>query len=155
MSQHSPKTFMAAYREENPSLCIGDIYALNNDQWQEDTTSRLAILDKIYDETMFDGSIPIGVIMYGKPWNDPEQWTLKDWGCYNTDIIMNYTQYSRKNIAAHRIQAQWRLYRRRKAVKTIEKMFLAWKHKKTHAWNPYTFEGLANLVLEFVRLEKA
>ena len=152
--QHTPQVFMAAYRETNPILRIGDLYALNDEQLQNDTKSRLAILDDIYDTTMYDGSIPIGVIMYGKPWTNPNEWTLKDWGCYTTDIIMNYTEYSRKNIAAHRIQSQWRLYRQRKAVKKIELAFLAWKHKKNFSWNPHTFEGLVYLLIDFLRIQR-
>jgi hypothetical protein len=154
-TSYAPKVWNAPYWDENPELIVGNIYAYTNDQYQTNNESRFMILTEIdYSIIMDDGSVPIVGISWGKPWTDPDQWTLKEWGMYNSDLILDYTKYCRENVAAHRIQSQWRLYRQRKAVKKIENAFLTWKHRKNNDWNPRTFMGVINMMLDYLRLTK-
>jgi hypothetical protein len=71
-----------------------------------------------------------------------------EYGVNIEDVVMNYTQYLEKHIAARRIQRVWKRY---KASQVIKSAWRRWLTKKNELWNPRCFIGLAFLALEAVR----
>ena len=147
----------APYREKMIDFIKGHIYVMSKDQDSESLEGNLLLLtdfDSSY--VMDDGSFPLefdGWLSFPHVNENNKVWG--GWGGYSCDILMDYTEYLRKRNAARKIQSQWRLYKRKcAAVKRIEKAFLSWKARKVY-WSPYTFAGIADLFVEYVKLKKS
>jgi hypothetical protein len=92
----------------------------------------------------------LGLMGYGR-WITSQQ---NNWALGDSLTVLNYTMYMRMHWSALKIQKQWGMYKQKKAYTIICDAFLEWKHKKTKRWNPYTFEGVALLCLEYVRMKR-
>ena len=74
-----------------------------------------------------------------------------EWGTQKQYITFDYTNYIKRKIAACRIQATWRKYRRIAAAKVIQICFRQWKFNMEYRWNPHTFFGIVNMLLDYNR----
>jgi hypothetical protein len=68
-----------------------------------------------------------------------------EYGVMLEDVVMNYTQYLEKHVAALRIQRTWRRVR---ATGIIKNAWKRWLVKKNELWNPRCFVGVACLAIE-------
>lgn len=68
-----------------------------------------------------------------------------EYGVMLEDVVLNYTQYLERHVAARRIQRVWKRYR---ASNVIRCAWKRWQMKKKELWNPRCFIGLAYLAIE-------
>lgn len=78
---------------------------------------------------------------------------LQNMICRPAHIVYDYTAMMEREMSARKIQTQWLLYRKRKAAKVIKTAFLEWKDRKATVWNPNTFIGIVDMMVNFIRLK--
>lgn len=142
--------FTCQYREHFTNHIDKErIYVVAVSQLPDELQGHLMMNIVVIDDHLDDGTSLMWA--YGR---DANNRSYDYWGIYSDNILMDFTEYSRRNIAAYKIQSQWALYRQRKAVKCIERSYLSWKERRNNDWNPNTFMGIIDMYLNFIRLNK-
>jgi hypothetical protein len=142
----TPIEFQVAIREHHPCPAMDTIYVLASDSTLESLHGSLIRVTDILD---WDPQLEAENPMYFIGRNHSGK--MGEWGCYTNYITFDYTNYMRKTTAALRIQANWQKYRKNKAAKTIQNAWLRWVDRKNTNWNPYTFVGIVDMMVNYIR----
>jgi hypothetical protein len=101
----------------------------------------------------FDNEIALPIIIIERNLSiDP---LPMEWGTYLKYILYDYTHFAFINQRARIIQNRWKHYLKvKRSIGIIQKAWKNWKYSRDFIWNPYTFTGIAHLVVEYIQLKK-
>ena len=135
------------YLEVNNIYLVTGIQLIHRDEFNFTFPCELMIFKKIdfYDPDINEYGIS-GIF------KDSNNSNL--YGLYFRNVILDYSDYIKVKLAINKIVNVWIKYKRIKSAKKIQLAYKNWIYKKNYLWNPYTFIGMANLVIETNRLLK-
>lgn len=136
----------------NPIL-NDNIYLIKN--YYNRNTGSMCLISSVLDNDKFimDDEVADPIIILERNVNiDP---LPMECGTYLKYILYDYSRFAFINQRARIIQNRWKHYLKvKRSIYIIQKAWKKWKYRKDFIWNPYTFVGIAHLIVEYIQLNK-